>query len=99
MGTYVRKEQIVIERMSMIFVMVFFVVAIVYAGLASFTTVLYRHKGLNDLSAIERDILFGRATVAQRGGCFVMSIVSSLFFPPCWIAAGLAMGIYWVIAH
>lgn len=88
-----------IERMGMIFVMVFFVVAIVYAYLASFTTVPYRNKELNDLRTIERNIVLGRATVAQRVGLFVMSIFASLCFPICWIAAGIAIGIYWVIAH
>lgn len=62
--------------MGMIFIFVFFVVAIVYAYLASFTTVLYRHKGLNYLSQIERNILSRRATVAERVGLFVGAAIA-----------------------
>ncbi len=87
------------ERMGIIFVFVFFSMALIYAFLASFTTVLYRHKAIADLSHIERNILYGRATVAERVGSFAVSIFSSLYFHPCWITAAIAMGIYWIVAQ
>ena len=87
------------ENIGFIFVFVFFVVAIIYAFLASFTTVLYRNKAISDLSHIERNVLYGRATVAERAGLFAISIFSSLYFPPCWIIAGIVVGIYWFVAR
>ncbi|MHC4270666.1 MAG: hypothetical protein ACYSTS_19725 [Planctomycetota bacterium] len=82
------------KQSAVIFILVFFVVAIVYAFLASFATVLYRNKQVNELSSLENDILFGRATIVKRLLMFVITIFSSFYFPPCYIIAGFAVGIY-----
>ena len=83
--------------MGTVFAISFFVVLIVYAYLAAFTTVLYRGKSIADLSGIQRDILFGRATKGARTREFLFSMFTGLMFPPCWIIAGIAVGIYWLI--
>ncbi len=70
-----------------IFVFSFIFVAIVYAVLAAFTTVLYKRQPITELSQAERDILYKRASMATRMVSFVTNLLGSVFAPQVYISA------------
>lgn len=85
--------------MGKVFVISFYTVAIIYAYLAAFTTVLYRNKYPEKLSSTEINILYGRATKRERIIHFLLFFITSIWHPPCWMFAGIAVGIYWIFSR
>ncbi|MFW5721169.1 MAG: hypothetical protein ACOCUT_02650 [bacterium] len=79
-----------------VFLISFGVIAIIYAILASMTTLLYRNKDISELSKIERKILLGQASFKDRLKTFYLNILASLIFPPVYITAGIITFLVWL---
>lgn len=79
-----------------IFLISFSCFAFVYAMIAATTTIFYKNKAIMDLSHLERNILYGRATLGDRAFLFGSNLLASVIAPPIYILAVLTTFIYWI---
>jgi len=76
-------------KTSMLFVIIFIIVAIFYAGLAAFTTIFYKNKFIAHLSNLEIKILNNEATFGDRIKIFFANLFASYAAMPIYIIAAL----------
>lgn len=79
-----------------LFLISFVAVALIYAILAATTTMFYRNKEVTELSHLERNVLYGRATIGDRFLLFFGNILASYAALPVYILAGLITLITWL---
>ena len=60
------------------------------------TSLFYKNKSTIDLSHLERNILFGKASLGDRVFLFGTNLLASAIAPPIYILAGLTTFIYWI---
>jgi len=65
----------------------FIIVASIYAFLAAFTKIFYTNKPVENLSHLERNVLYDRASVGDRATLFITNLFSSFISPPVYILA------------
>jgi hypothetical protein len=80
-----------------VFFISFVGVAFIYAIGGSFTKIFYRNKSIADLSHLERNVLYDRATIGNRLALFAANLFSSIIAPPIYILAGVITFIFWIL--
>jgi len=84
--------------MFKVFIISFGVIALIYAILAATTKIFYKNKSVAELSLLERNILYGRATFGDRILLFGSNLFASYASPPIYITSGLITFIFWLIS-
>lgn len=80
----------------MIYLKAFLVVAAIYSLIAAFSSVFYKNKETSELNTLERDILYGRATIGTRLGVLFKNLLMSIMAPQVHIVAGVITGIIYL---
>jgi len=83
--------------MAQIFATAFVITCFGYAFLAATTTIFYKNQYPENLGTVERDILYGRATIGTRLNAFFFNLLASAIAPPVYIIASLITFIVYVM--
>ena len=81
----------------MVYVATFLILHISFSLICAFTTVGARGKSTLEMSAMERKLLRGEATIGDKLGLFFFNLMNGWLFPPFHIASALVYGIYKVL--
>jgi hypothetical protein len=82
--------------MKTVFALTFLATAVLYSLLSAMSGVLHQGKNTEDLSHLERQVLYGRATIGERLKLFTLNIFASIFFLPAYILAALVTLVYYI---
>ncbi len=81
----------------MAYVVTFLILHISFSFICAFTTMGARRKRTLDMTAMERKLLRGEATIGDKLGLFLFNFMKGWLFPPFHIASALVYGVYKVL--
>ncbi len=78
----------------MIYVVTFLILHTSFSFICAFTTLGVRGKSSLDMTAIERKLLRGEATIGDRLGLFLFNFMNGWLFPPFHITSAIVYVAY-----